>query len=214
MSASHSDRFIGKVPPHVWPLVAVVMALGFFVIVEIRQISSLTLRSGFWLVIVILRTVLAPFVQVEFAETFIADQLMSLAFVFYDMEFTLCFFSYQAWIPRDRTCSLAVVTSCTDANKYSRPILAVFPPLFRTVQSLQRARQQHNKWQIGNAGRFPFDVHREVLCSHYYFSDVGYSWSVSWKSHTCTVDHMCNCQHSLQLFVGCFAGLVACDCSL
>ncbi len=47
----------------------------------------------------------APFLSVDFTDVFIADQLCSLVLWFNDLEFTTCFFLYDAWTDED-VCSL------------------------------------------------------------------------------------------------------------
>lgn len=54
-------------------------------------------RSTFWLTNTLRRIVTAPFSTVTFRDFFIADQIMSIIIVLYDIEFTICFFAYDAW---------------------------------------------------------------------------------------------------------------------
>ena len=41
------------------------------------------------------RIVCAPFYYVEFADFWLADQLNSLAIVFLDLEYTVCFYTHE-----------------------------------------------------------------------------------------------------------------------
>ena len=57
----------------------------------------ISVRSQYWMVKTIVRIVTAPWKTVVFRDFFIADQLCSLVIVLYDLQFVLCFFSYDAW---------------------------------------------------------------------------------------------------------------------
>jgi hypothetical protein len=64
-----------------------------------------------------LRIFRAPFVPVEFADVFFADQLCSLVLFFQDFWFTSCFFAYDAWIDEPYV--------CTAMDPYVKPLIGI-----------------------------------------------------------------------------------------
>ena len=59
------------------------------------------LDSDFWMLRVILKTLLAPAFTVDFPQTFLADQLNSLVEVFLSLEFTVCFYTSPDCLAED-----------------------------------------------------------------------------------------------------------------
>eukprot|EP01114_Cavostelium_apophysatum_P021331 TRINITY_DN7416_c0_g1_i1.p1 TRINITY_DN7416_c0_g1~~TRINITY_DN7416_c0_g1_i1.p1 ORF type:complete len:676 (+),score=123.95 TRINITY_DN7416_c0_g1_i1:792-2819(+) len=117
-----------KVPWQIHPLlflfVGLVVALYF------------SFQSKFWFFKTFGRIVAAPFMPVEFRDFFVADQLNSVVIVLTDFEYVVCFFSYDAWTGTDE---------CTGVNRYSKPIIAFLPLLWRFLQDVRRYRVTKNK---------------------------------------------------------------------
>jgi len=65
----------------------------------------------------------------------------------FDLEYTICFFLYDAWTGTD---------VCLDVYNYIRPILSALPFLWRFLQCLRRARDLKDKKQYINAGKYSF----------------------------------------------------------
>eukprot|EP00727_Mastigamoeba_balamuthi_P008795 m51a1_g4538 hypothetical protein (685) ;mRNA; r:40024-43008 len=88
------------VPQQIWPLLLVVLSLV--------AILGYQIKSGMWLLRALFRIVCAPLFKIVFSDFFMADQLQSLSIAMYDLEFTVCYFSYDAWTDG---------TKCFDINK-------------------------------------------------------------------------------------------------
>ncbi len=125
------------VPPQIFPLIMLVLQLVFFVIVQFK--------TKFWLLKTLGRIVCAPFFFVLFKDFILADQLTSIAIVLFDLEFTLCFYSYDAW---------SGTSYCLDANQWIRPCIAFLPGLWRLLQSFRRYRDHRERVHLYNAGKY------------------------------------------------------------
>jgi len=88
---------------------------------------------------------MAPFKRVAFRDFFMADQLCSLAIVLFDLEYTICFFLYDAWSGSDH---------CTAINPIVKPILSALPYLWRINQQFRRFRDQKDYRHLINAGKY------------------------------------------------------------
>jgi len=89
--------------------------------------------------------VTSPLRPVEFRDFFLADQLISIAIVLYDLEYTICFLSFDAWHDTDH---------CSKLNKYIQPFIALLPAMWRFLQCLRRYRDTKDVWQVYNAGKY------------------------------------------------------------
>lgn len=81
--------WLQKIPFQMHPLILVLIFLGVFIRYQFL--------SKFWLARTILNIMISPFLHISFRHFFLGDQLLSLAIVFYDLEFTLCYFFSDAW---------------------------------------------------------------------------------------------------------------------
>ena len=54
-------------------------------------------QSAWWVVRTVLRVMATPFINIHFRDLFMADQLLSVVIVASDLEYTICFFLYDAW---------------------------------------------------------------------------------------------------------------------
>ena len=87
--------FIGdSIPRYSIPLVP----LGF---VTVCFLLCCLLDPDFWVIRVILKTLLSPVFTVDFPQIFLADQLNSLVEVFLSLEFTVCFYTSPACLAGD-----------------------------------------------------------------------------------------------------------------
>jgi len=103
------------------------------------------IKSNFWLFRTLLDILMAPFKTVEFRDFFVADQLVSLAIVIFDLEYTICFFLYDAWVGTDY---------CNAINVEVKPILSALPFLWRLLQQIRRYRDSKDKRHLVNAGKY------------------------------------------------------------
>uniref|UniRef100_A0A8D3B496 Xenotropic and polytropic retrovirus receptor 1 n=1 Tax=Scophthalmus maximus TaxID=52904 RepID=A0A8D3B496_SCOMX len=78
------------------PMQANPLALyGFFFLFLINPSKTCYYKSRFWLLKLLFRVVTAPFHRVGFADFWLADQLNSLVVVLMDLEYMICFYSFE-----------------------------------------------------------------------------------------------------------------------
>jgi len=82
-------EFLKSVPWQIHPLLLILFSTCCFILTQIK--------ARWWLTKTLARIVTAPFWPVEFRDFFLADQLLSIVIVLYDLEFSICFFLYDAW---------------------------------------------------------------------------------------------------------------------
>uniref|UniRef100_A0A3Q3JLD7 Xenotropic and polytropic retrovirus receptor 1a n=1 Tax=Monopterus albus TaxID=43700 RepID=A0A3Q3JLD7_MONAL len=68
---------------------------GFFLLFLINPFKTCYYKSRFWLLKLLFRVVTAPFHRVGFADFWLADQLNSLVVVLMDLEYMICFYSFE-----------------------------------------------------------------------------------------------------------------------
>uniref|UniRef100_A0A673BBD6 Xenotropic and polytropic retrovirus receptor 1b n=1 Tax=Sphaeramia orbicularis TaxID=375764 RepID=A0A673BBD6_9TELE len=89
LSCLFSDSIL--VPMQVNPLAL----YGFFLLFLINPFKTCYYKSRFWLLKLLFRVVTAPFHRVGFADFWLADQLNSLVVVLMDLEYMICFYSFE-----------------------------------------------------------------------------------------------------------------------
>ncbi|XP_019734714.1 xenotropic and polytropic retrovirus receptor 1-like isoform X3 [Hippocampus comes] len=78
------------------PMQANPLALyGFFIVFLINPFKTCYYKSRFWLLKLLFRVMTAPFHRVGFADFWLADQLNSLGVVLLDIEYMICFYSFE-----------------------------------------------------------------------------------------------------------------------
>uniref|UniRef100_A0A8C5GH11 Xenotropic and polytropic retrovirus receptor 1 homolog n=1 Tax=Gouania willdenowi TaxID=441366 RepID=A0A8C5GH11_GOUWI len=78
------------------PMQANPLALyGLFLLFLINPFKTCYYKSRFWLLKLLFRVVTAPFHRVGFADFWLADQLNSLVVVLMDLEYLICFYSFE-----------------------------------------------------------------------------------------------------------------------
>ncbi|XP_018422921.1 PREDICTED: xenotropic and polytropic retrovirus receptor 1 isoform X2 [Nanorana parkeri] len=78
-------------PMQVNPLVL----YGFMLLFLVNPTKTFYYKSRFWLLKLLFRVFTAPFHKVGFADFWLADQLNSLAVILMDLEFMICFYSFE-----------------------------------------------------------------------------------------------------------------------
>lgn len=151
------------VPWQVFPFSLFVLLL---VVILAQQI-----KADCWLAKRMLRIFRAPFVPVEFADVFFADQLCSLVLFFQDFWFTSCFFAYDAWIDEPYV--------CTAMDPYVKPLIAMIPYGLRLLQCLRRYRDTKDWWNLVNAGKYMSSILVTVFSTLRTFY-VEQGWLVLW----------------------------------
>eukprot|EP01117_Protostelium_nocturnum_P002326 TRINITY_DN1298_c0_g2_i3.p2 TRINITY_DN1298_c0_g2~~TRINITY_DN1298_c0_g2_i3.p2 ORF type:complete len:850 (-),score=195.94 TRINITY_DN1298_c0_g2_i3:4428-6977(-) len=130
-------EWMGKIPFQFWPL----SLLGLFAICFI----GFQIRSHFWLLRTLARLFSAPWIPVVFRDFFMGDQLVSIVIVLQDLEYTICYFSYDAWVGGGR---------CMSANSFVKPIIVLIPAGLRFLQCLRRYKDTKDFNQVINAGKY------------------------------------------------------------
>uniref|UniRef100_A0A8C0M8W5 Solute carrier family 53 member 1 n=3 Tax=Canis lupus TaxID=9612 RepID=A0A8C0M8W5_CANLF len=82
---------ISVIPTYVYPLVL----YGFMVFFLINPTKTFYYKSRFWLLKLLFRVFTAPFHKVGFADFWLADQLNSLSVILMDLEYMICFYSFE-----------------------------------------------------------------------------------------------------------------------
>nr|XP_046176853.1 xenotropic and polytropic retrovirus receptor 1 homolog [Oncorhynchus gorbuscha] len=128
---------------------------GFFFLFLINPFKTLYYKSRFWLLKLLFRVVTAPFHRVEFADFWLADQLNSLGVVLMDLEYLICFYSFELdWKQQDGL----LRDSGGVCHSYSygvRAVIQCLPAWFRFVQCLRRYRDSKRAFpHLVNAGKY------------------------------------------------------------
>ncbi|PRP82501.1 hypothetical protein PROFUN_10071 [Planoprotostelium fungivorum] len=103
------------------------------------------LKTRAWLMWTVLRILAAPFKAVRFRDFFLADQMASISIVLYDLEYTICYFAFDAWTDEKK---------CMAANVWARPLIASLPAFWRFLQCFRRYRDDHHLAHLANAGKY------------------------------------------------------------
>lgn len=134
-------------------------------------------ESRFWLLRTMGRVVCAPFYRVGFRDFWLADQLVSLELLFFDINYFACFYSYDvSWWP----------VPVPVANRYQicvgwrkvtvQTFLMALPSWFRFAQSLRRYYDTKQRFpHLFNAGKYGLGIvliaansARRATASNYY----------------------------------------------
>uniref|UniRef100_A0A3B5A225 Xenotropic and polytropic retrovirus receptor 1 n=1 Tax=Stegastes partitus TaxID=144197 RepID=A0A3B5A225_9TELE len=136
------------------PMQANPLALyGFFLLFLINPFKTCYYKSRFWLLKLLFRVVTAPFHRVGFADFWLADQLNSLGVVLMDLEYMICFYSFELdWKKHDGLISKDV---CNTYSYGVRAVIKCLPAWFRFVQCLRRYRDTKRAFpHLVNAGKY------------------------------------------------------------
>ncbi|XP_029542092.1 xenotropic and polytropic retrovirus receptor 1 homolog [Oncorhynchus nerka] len=130
---------------------------GFMLLFLINPFKTGYYKSRFWLLKLLFRVFTAPFHRVEFADFWLADQLNSLVIVLMDLEYLICFYSFELkWT--DRKGLLPMFNGDYTCHSYSyglRAIIQCLPAWFRFVQCLRRYRDTKRAFpHLVNAGKY------------------------------------------------------------
>uniref|UniRef100_A0A6Q2YHV2 Xenotropic and polytropic retrovirus receptor 1a n=1 Tax=Esox lucius TaxID=8010 RepID=A0A6Q2YHV2_ESOLU len=130
---------------------------GFMFLFLINPFKTGYHKSRFWLLKLLFRVFTAPFHRVEFADFWLADQLNSLVIVLMDLEYLICFYSFELeWTNRKGL--LPMLNSQYLCHSYSygvRAIIQCLPAWFRFVQCLRRYRDTKRAFpHLVNAGKY------------------------------------------------------------
>ncbi|XP_056148785.1 xenotropic and polytropic retrovirus receptor 1 homolog isoform X1 [Lampris incognitus] len=139
------------------PMQANPLALyGFFLLFLINPFKTCYYKSRFWLLKLLFRVVTAPFHRVEFADFWLADQLNSLVVVLMDLEYMICFYSFELdWPKHDGLIRSKGKDVCLSYSYGVRAVIQCLPAWFRFVQCLRRYRDTKRAFpHLVNAGKY------------------------------------------------------------
>uniref|UniRef100_A0A8D3CG33 Xenotropic and polytropic retrovirus receptor 1 n=1 Tax=Scophthalmus maximus TaxID=52904 RepID=A0A8D3CG33_SCOMX len=139
------------------PMQANPLALyGFFFLFLINPSKTCYYKSRFWLLKLLFRVVTAPFHRVGFADFWLADQLNSLVVVLMDLEYMICFYSFELdWKKHDGLIRSQSKDVCNSYSYGVRAVIQCLPAWFRFVQCLRRYRDTKRAFpHLVNAGKY------------------------------------------------------------
>ncbi|KAF3823329.1 hypothetical protein GH733_010765, partial [Mirounga leonina] len=145
---------VSVIPTYVYPLVL----YGFMVFFLINPTKTFYYKSRFWLLKLLFRVFTAPFHKVGFADFWLADQLNSLSVILMDLEYMICFYSFE--LKWDESGGLLPNNSEEPeiCHKYSygvRAIVQCIPAWLRFIQCLRRYRDTKRAFpHLVNAGKY------------------------------------------------------------
>uniref|UniRef100_A0A3Q3CCR8 Xenotropic and polytropic retrovirus receptor 1b n=1 Tax=Haplochromis burtoni TaxID=8153 RepID=A0A3Q3CCR8_HAPBU len=147
LSCLFSDKIL--VPMQANPLAL----YGLFFLFLINPFKTCYYKSRFWLLKLLFRVVTAPFHRVGFADFWLADQLNSLVVVLMDLEYMICFYSFELdWTKHNGLISNDV---CNSYSYGVRAVIKCLPAWFRFVQCLRRYRDTKRAFpHLVNAGKY------------------------------------------------------------
>uniref|UniRef100_A0A8C4D855 Xenotropic and polytropic retrovirus receptor 1 n=1 Tax=Dicentrarchus labrax TaxID=13489 RepID=A0A8C4D855_DICLA len=135
------------------PMQANPLALyGLFFLFLINPFKTCYYKSRFWLLKLLFRVVTAPFHRVGFADFWLADQLNSLVVVLMDLEYMICFYSFELdWKKHD-----GLISNVCNSYSYGvRAVIQCLPAWFRFIQCLRRYRDTKRAFpHLVNAGKY------------------------------------------------------------
>ncbi|KAG0563848.1 hypothetical protein KC19_8G064200 [Ceratodon purpureus] len=126
-----------------------------------------------------LRVICAPFYKVHLADFFLGDQLTSQVASFRNLEFILCYYSGGYFQDRQED-------ACT-SNRTFKALMYVFsllPYWFRFLQCMRRWRDERDKMQLYNAGKYASAMIAVVIKLTYMFKE-GPTWLVLFVIFSC-----------------------------
>ncbi|KAL8177465.1 UNVERIFIED_CONTAM: Xenotropic and polytropic retrovirus receptor 1 [Gekko kuhli] len=126
---------------------------GFMLLFLINPTKTLYYKSRFWLLKLLFRVFTAPFHKVGFADFWLADQLNSLAVILLDLEYMICFYSFElSW---GHTWADPVPSTCNSYAYGVRAVVQCIPAWLRFVQCLRRYRDTKRAFpHLVNAGKY------------------------------------------------------------
>ncbi|KAM9349179.1 xenotropic and polytropic retrovirus receptor 1 homolog isoform 2-T2 [Symphorus nematophorus] len=139
------------------PMQANPLALyGLFLLFLINPFKTCYYKSRFWLLKLLFRVVTAPFHRVGFADFWLADQLNSLVVVLMDLEYMICFYSFELdWKKHDGLISSSGKDVCNSYSYGVRAVIQCLPAWFRFIQCLRRYRDTKRAFpHLVNAGKY------------------------------------------------------------
>ncbi|XP_039287177.1 xenotropic and polytropic retrovirus receptor 1 homolog isoform X2 [Nilaparvata lugens] len=139
-----------SIPPFVNPLSLVFIMIVF----TMNPMRTFRHEARFWLLKICGRMIGAPFFRVEFADFWLADQLNSLATVFLDLHFLVCFYYTNSDVLESSEVQM-VDYSSDFTYLWTRSVVGCIPAWIRFAQCLRRYRDSKEAFpHLVNAGKY------------------------------------------------------------
>lgn len=141
-----------NIPPYINPLALVIVMIIFI----FNPTKTFKRGARFWALKVLFRIILAPFFFVHFADFWLADQLTSLAPIFLDFQYFVCFYASNVhWMDPNWSGSDYDIHTCVNKYMIVRPVLTVLPAWCRFAQCFRRFRDTKEKLpHLANAAKY------------------------------------------------------------
>ncbi|PKU36920.1 xenotropic and polytropic retrovirus receptor 1 [Limosa lapponica baueri] len=139
------------IPTQVNPLIL----YGFMLLFLINPTKTLYYKSRFWLLKLLFRVFTAPFHKVGFADFWLADQLNSLVVILMDLEYMICFYSFEVqWEDNNGLLANTDNQICYSYSYGVRAVVQCIPAWLRFIQCLRRYRDNKRAFHLVNAGKY------------------------------------------------------------
>ncbi|ERE73658.1 putative xenotropic and polytropic retrovirus receptor 1 like protein [Cricetulus griseus] len=149
-----SEEKLRVVPIYVYPLAL----YGFMVFFLINPTKTFYYKSRFWLLKLLFRVFTAPFHKVGFADFWLADQLNSLSVILMDLEYMICFYSFELKWDENKSLLPNDLQEPEFCHRYTygvRAIVQCIPAWLRFIQCLRRYRDTKRAFpHLVNAGKY------------------------------------------------------------
>uniref|UniRef100_A0A671XW81 Xenotropic and polytropic retrovirus receptor 1b n=1 Tax=Sparus aurata TaxID=8175 RepID=A0A671XW81_SPAAU len=167
------------------PMQANPLALyGLFFLFLINPLKTCYYKSRFWLLKLLFRVVTAPFHRVGFADFWLADQLNSLGVVLMDLEYMICFYSFELdWKKHD-----GLISSSAEAHADTQIFFYLYISCLVVSSCYTLVWDLKMDWGLfdRNAGENTF-LREEIVYPHkaYYYSAIvedvllRFSWTLT-----------------------------------
>ncbi|XP_029308881.1 xenotropic and polytropic retrovirus receptor 1 homolog isoform X4 [Cottoperca gobio] len=174
------------------PMQANPLALyGLFFLFLINPFKTCYYKSRFWLLKLLFRVMTAPFHRVGFADFWLADQLNSLGVVLMDLEYMICFYSFELdWKKHD-----GLISSEAEAHADTQIFLYLYIGCLVVSSCYTLVWDLKMDWGLfdRNAGENTF-LREEIVYPHkaYYYSAIvedvllRFSWTLTVSLSTVT----------------------------
>ena len=147
---------------------ALAISMWLILFVFLFNPFNLFMRRGrFSIILVQVRTLIAPFHEVLFCDNWFADQMNSLVALIFDVEYLICYTAKTPWIASADMVNLELISTCTRSNNGVRPFLFCLPALWRFLQCLRAFYDERKVGHLINAGKYSTTFLLVILAAIY-----------------------------------------------
>ena len=139
------------------PFVQPIILLALVLIFLLNPVRVCYHQARFWLLKKLGQVFLSPFYHVDFANFWLADQLLSLDLCFYDLEYFICYYINDVqWTTEVKDSSQTRTAMCYGWSQYVfQTVLILIPSWIRLAQCLRRYYDTRQKFpHLVNASKY------------------------------------------------------------